>query len=314
MENSLKFPSYHSGPLNSIKLNYSQNTIATCGNDYKINLFSTEEILKNNFSPIAELIGHDQSIWDLSFSHQKYGNFLASCSYDNKLIIWKEISKNNYQNIFSYIHQGSVNCCKFAPSEYGLIILCGISDGSISLHEYNTNTNTWSSHIMTKIHQNGVNSVDWAPAIPPINFEDTEDENENFPELNKMKFVTCGNDNTLKIFKCQNNNINSFSEEISENDNNIFSYDSVPKSVCFLNYVGYSYLTFAVGLENGKCLIYKNDGNYWVISEELNLGCPIIKVSWSSCGTYLGISCLDASRQIRFFKENNDQKWIEINK
>lgn len=93
MENNISFPSFHNGVVNSIKLNHSCQKIATCGNDYKINIFSFDNIKNNKYNhPESELInnGHEQSIWDLSFSHPTLGNYLASCGYDNKLIIWKE--------------------------------------------------------------------------------------------------------------------------------------------------------------------------------------------------------------------------------
>ena len=210
-----------------------------------------------------------------------------------------------------------MNCCKFSPYEYGLIVLCCVSDGSISSHEYKPNSNSWSSQIIEKVHKNGINSIDWAPSIPPINFEDIEDENNyDNNELNPMRFITCGNDNTIHIYKSQNNNISTFVEEINEDNDRNFMYESIPKSVSFLNYVGYAYLTFAVGFEDGKCLIYKynSDNNSWKIKAELNLNCPIIKVSWSSCGTYLGISSFNSNEQIRFFKENMDEKWVEVKK
>ena len=324
MENKIIFPSFHNGSVNSIKINITGDKIATCGNDCKINIFSLDKLKSNmDKQPISELInnGHEQSIWDLSFSHPSLGNYIASCGYDNKLIIWKE-SKSNpniYENIYTKIHSSSVNCCKFAPKEYGLIILCGLSDGSISLHQFNYNSNSWIFQSMEKVHKNGINSIDWAPALPPITFEDVDedDSNENdnnlINELNPMRFVTCGNDNKLRVFVSNdNNNKNSFVEEFFEKELN---YESAPRSVSFLNYVGYAYLTFATGFENGKCIIfrYDSDNKLWITQDEINVASPIIKVSWSECGNYLGISCKNENdnEPIIFFSQNLDEKWIQ---
>ena len=322
MENKITFPSFHNGSVNSIKLNHQGDKIATCGDDSKINIFSLEKIKSSmDKQPISELInnGHEQSIWDLSFSHPSLGNFIASCGYDNKLIIWKEnkSSPNIYENIYTKIHSSSVNCCKFAPKEYGLIILCGLSDGSISLHQFNKNSNSWIFYSMEKIHKNGINSVDWAPSIPAITFEDVDDDEENnsniennlFNKLNPMRFVTCGNDNKIHIYVGQGDNINSFVEEFFEKELN---YESAPKSVSFLNYVGYAYLTFAAGFEDGKCIIFRfdNDNKLWSVQNEILVESPIIKVNWSECGTYLGISCRNDNEPIIFFKQNLDEKWI----
>ena len=317
MENKITFQSYHNGPINSIKLNETGDKIATCGNDYKINIFSIDKI-KNSMDkqPISELInnGHEQSIWDISFSHPLLGNYIASCGYDNKLIIWKEnkSSPNIYENIYTKIHSSSVNCCKFAPKEYGLIILCGLSDGSISLHQFNKNSNSWIFHTFEKIHKNGINDVDWSPSLPPINFEDIDDNIEisNYNELNPMRFITCGNDNKICIYIAQGDNINSFVEEFFEKE---YEFESAPKSLCFLNYVGYAYLTFAAGFEDGKCIIfrYDNDNKLWIIKDKIYLEYPIIKVNWTEYGTYLGISCRNINEPISFFKENIDEKWIK---
>ena len=337
MEQKISFPSYHNGSVNSIKINYQGDKIATCGNDCKINIFSFEKIKTSmDKQPISELInnGHEQSIWDISFSHPDLGNYIASCGYDNKLIIWKENKSNPniYENIYTKVHLSSVNCCKFAPKEYGLIVLCGLSDGSISLHQFNKNSNSWVFHTIEKVHKNGINSVDWAPALIPINFDDVEENEINdinnnninnnnefnynlFNELNPMRFVTCGNDNKIHIYVGQGDNINSFIEEFFEKD---FNYESACKSVSFLNYVGYAYLTFAAGFEDGKCFIFKydSDNKLWNIKDEIYVESPIMKVSWSECGTYLGISLRNENEPIVFFKENMDEKWIkcDVNK
>lgn len=33
---------------------------------------------------------HDGSVWQVSWAHPKFGSILASCSYDGKVIVWKE--------------------------------------------------------------------------------------------------------------------------------------------------------------------------------------------------------------------------------
>lgn len=33
---------------------------------------------------------HEGPVWQVAWAHPMYGNILASCSYDRKVIIWKE--------------------------------------------------------------------------------------------------------------------------------------------------------------------------------------------------------------------------------
>ena len=79
-----------------------------------------------------------------------------------------------------------------------------------------------------------------------------------------MKFISCGNDNMINIFVSEKNTIDSFNK-IKEIDLKI-----IPKDIAFLNFVGYTQLTFACGLNNGKCLIYKCINNEWKKTYEIN--------------------------------------------
>lgn len=89
---------------------------------------------------VAEQMRHEHSAWDVAWSHPRFGVYLASVGFDKKVIIWKEHSPNAWKKNYIYSkHANSVNVCEFAPNEYGLILLCGSSDGYISLHELKSN-------------------------------------------------------------------------------------------------------------------------------------------------------------------------------
>ena len=319
-EKSSSFPTNHSGTINNIQFNYNGMKISTCGNDGKINIFLAEKAFSSekNSIPVIELIknGHNKPINDLSFSHPFFGTYLSSCGNDKKLIIWKEKSINNYENIFEYKHKSAVKCCKFAPYKYSLIVICGAKNGSISLHELQKNVQKWNSYLLENIHLNGTNSIDWAPDTPPINLEEEDnEENENndikLDEDLPMKFISCGNDCKINIFESKDNTIDSFVKERSIDLKGI-----IPIDIAFLNFIGYTYLTFACGLNNGKCLIYKNYNGDWNNTFSINIGSSIIKIFWSICGSFLGISSKKGNdndnNPIRFFRENMDKTWIEV--
>ena len=319
----VEIPSNHSGTINKAEFNYNGNKFATGGIDGIINLFSSEKIFKEgiNLEPEIKLIknGHNKSILDLSFSHPIYGNYIASCGHDKKLIIWKEKSINNYENIYEYKHNSPVKCCKFAPYQYGLIVICGTINGDLTIHQLKNNYQKWNCYMLNNIHKDGINSIDWAPATPPINiFYDDEDSLEekkdksdledNIEELEPMKFISCGNDNKINIFVSKKNTIDSFIKEKE------FELESIPNDITFLNFVGYTQLTFACGLNNGKCLIYKLDNSEWKGPIEIDVGGDICKINWSLCGTYLGISSKQNEKDniIKFYRENMDESWVEV--
>ena len=318
-------PTNHSGTINTAEFNYNGIKFATGGTDGIINIFSSEKIFTKgqNLEPEIKLIknGHDKSVLNISFAHPIYGNYLASCGQDKKLIIWKEKSNNDYENIYEYKHDSPVKCCKFAPYQYGLIVICGTNNGDITIHELQKNYQKWNFYILKDIHKKGINSIDWAPATPPVDIfledeEDSKEENKdksksdsenNNDDLELMKFISCGNDGKINIFVAKNNTIDSFFKEKE------FDLKDIPKDIAFLNFIGYTQLVFACGLNNGKCLIYKLSDNIWKNTFEIDVGGDIFKINWSLCGTYLGISYTKGKDNfIKFYRENMDETWVEV--
>lgn len=100
-------------------------------------------------------------MWQVAWAHPMYGNILASCSYDRKVIIWKE-ENGTWDKMYEYtghdssgnftllilisntVTQGhavdnhtfcspAVNSVCWGPYDFGLILACGSSDGAISV-------------------------------------------------------------------------------------------------------------------------------------------------------------------------------------
>lgn len=100
-------------------------------------------------------------VWQVSWAHPKFGHLLASCSFDRKVrsqlfldagltfgwlllaladgtqtlmrcasprvqvIIWKEMSENQWRPIFTAALEASVNSVAWAPHEIGLVLAAG---------------------------------------------------------------------------------------------------------------------------------------------------------------------------------------------
>ena len=151
-----------------------------------------------------------------------------------------------------------MNTCKFSPSEYGLILLCGSSDGQVSLHEFKDNI--W-LHQSFEAHASGILSVSWGPSFYPVSFQNemtdlkyncehgffasTSSDDIDYPPLKfgkqegccfshkeegdtkcgpPMRFVTGGADNIIKVWTCNTNHQSQKEkkeeEKISFNSNN----------------------------------------------------------------------------------------------
>ncbi len=260
---------------------------------------------------------HEHSVWQVDWSHPRFGNLLASCGFDKKVIIWKENTSNSWEKIFEYSeHKNSVNSIAFAPHEYGLILLCGSSDGFISLHEYKNDQ--WISR-KQEAHSLGVNSVSWGPSFNPITFQNEEDSSLS-NSLAPMRFVTGGCDNLVKVWilsSSQPNIMNSFEEYDSGIKNfkytELVGHSDWVRDVAWLNYVGYAYDTIASCGEDESVFIWKFDkaDNKWKnIALKKKFNNPTWKVSWSFCGSYLAVSAGDNC--VYLFTENSQDEWEEF--
>ncbi len=130
-------------------------------------------------------------MWGISWSHPRFGSLLASAGFDKKVLIWKDTGKG-WEKLYEYSHTNSVNSVAFAPQQYGLILLCGSSDGFVSVHEYKNEN--WASHKF-QAHGLGVNAVSWGPCT----------------ELQMpLRFVSVGMDNLIRIWQAKDSKIDSF--------------------------------------------------------------------------------------------------------
>lgn len=81
----------------------------------------------------------------MSWAHPSFGSILASCSYDGRVFIWKEVGagagkssggevQDGWERIKEHtLHSASVNSIAWAPYDLGPILACASSDGKISV-------------------------------------------------------------------------------------------------------------------------------------------------------------------------------------
>lgn len=53
------------------------------------------------------MCSHEGPVWQVAWAHPMFGNILASCSYDRKVIIWKE-ENGSWDKMYEYTgHESS---------------------------------------------------------------------------------------------------------------------------------------------------------------------------------------------------------------
>jgi len=311
MIKNLQFPTNHLGNITSIKYNNNSNRIATSGLDGKISIFSYDQS-QRQINPIPDTTilknSHNESINDISWSHPKFGNYLASCGDDNSVIIWKETSKNDFEKIISFSkHKDKITSIEFAPHEFGLILLCSSLDSLISIYMFKKEVNNWIESIIETENEK-VNCISWGPSYLPINLYDDDDlnqsenENLNYEILSHMKFVACG-DNTVFVWESVNNLIDDFQSKM------IYKSNCEVKFVSWMKYIIYSFNIIAVGCENGDVVILKEYDDKWLNTYTIQTHGILYSLCWSKCGSYL---CVNSDMTNKYYQENLDDKFEEV--
>ncbi|TYZ57279.1 hypothetical protein PybrP1_007543, partial [[Pythium] brassicae (nom. inval.)] len=130
----LSIDTQHEDMIHDAQLDYYGKRLATCSSDRTVKVYDVTGDVQNNEQLLT---GHEGPVWQVAWAHPKFGSLLASCSYDGKVIIYREQSLNQWTQAYVHaFHEASVNSIAWAPHEYGLSLACASADGSVSVVSY----------------------------------------------------------------------------------------------------------------------------------------------------------------------------------
>jgi len=288
------FDSQHQDMIHDAQMDYYGKRLATCSSDKTIKIFDVTP--KGAPVKTAELIGHDGPIWEVEWSNPKLGCFLASCSYDRKVIIWRE-DKNEWVKFYEYMgHELSVNSIAWAPAEFGLMLACGSSDGFISILYWKEGD--WQK-LKFQAHEAGVNSVSWAPAALPSSLIVQSDSGY------RPRLVSGGCDHRVKIWNIQQSPLEKTLGETLD------QHADWVRDVAWAPNIGLPYSTIASCSQDGAVIIWTQSAEpnaRWTHKElpvKRESNSPVWRVSWSITGNILAVSG-GASNSVTLWKESVD--------
>ena len=91
----------HADTVHDVQLDYYGRKLATASSDRTVRVF---DVTGDQLTPLTTLQGHEGPVWQISWSHPKFGNLLASCSFDNRVIIWKEQQDGSWLQVSQAVY------------------------------------------------------------------------------------------------------------------------------------------------------------------------------------------------------------------
>jgi len=284
----------HEDMIHDAQLDYYSKRLATCSSDRTIKIF---EVGENSNTLLAEIKGHEGPVWQVAWAHPKFGAILASCSYDRRICIWREVSSNEWKKAYEYDkHESSVNSISWAPHEFGLILACASSDCSISVISLRGD-NTWEAQRIPQTHAIGVNSVSWAPYVS----NSALISSASAPTTPTKRFVSGGCDNLVKIWK-ETENAWKLEETLE------YHTDWV-RDVAWAANIGLPASTIASCSQDGTVAVWNQDAPNAPWTKKILPKFPDVvwRVSWSITGNILAVAGGD--NKVTLWKEAADGEW-----
>ncbi|KAH8916699.1 WD40 repeat-like protein [Atractiella rhizophila] len=302
----------HEDMIHDAQLDYYSTRLATCSSDRTVKIF---DILPDGSHKLIDTLrGHEGPVWQLSFAHPSFGNILASCSYDGKVIVWKETEHGGGWNRIKEhtLHSASVNSISWAPHELGPILACASSDGKVSVLTFN-NDGTWDAQ-MFPAHTIGANAVSWAPATPSGSLVPSTAprlQNQASTVTKIRRFASGGCDGMVKLWAWREDSKSWAEEDVLE------GHSDWVRDVAWAPNIGLPKSYIATAGQDKQVIIWTQDSPKAAWSKtHLQVGNSnqfpdvVWRVSWSVAGNVLAVASGDG--KVTLWKEDLKGKWENV--
>ena len=286
----------HEDMVHDAQMDYYGTRLATCSSDKSVKVFDIKDGTQTH---VADLRGHEGPVWQVAWAHPRFGSILATCSYDRKVILWREDRSPNGGVIWNRMyeitnHDSSVNSVCWAPQEYGLILAAGASDGAISIISLNQSTNQWETEKIPNAHTIGCNAVSWA----------------GFNQSGVKRLVSGGCDNVVKVWRFEE------AESRWSEESRMEGHSDWVRDVAWAPSIGggpSGRHVIASCSQDRRVIIWTKEGEestQWIPKELHCFEDVVWHVSWSVSGNMLAVSGGD--NKVSLWKETLEGQWVCI--
>jgi len=290
----------HEEMIHDAQMDYYGKRLATASSDRSIRIF---DVVGEQHTLAATLSGRDGPVWQVAWAHPKFGTVLASCSYDKRVIIWKEENPGNWLKLFEdSSFDASANSISWAPHTHGLVLAAGSADGTISVYTYHDQMKNFQPQRFTA-HTGGVNAVSWAPDVPSGALL----SNQAFKPV--KRFVSGGCDCRVVIWGFDDSRQSWEELKLFDKDDN--KHGDWVRDVAWAPSVGLPTGTIATCSEDKSVIIWTEEPNgMFKKAHRLNFDHKVWRVSWSVMGNILAVS--QGDNKVSLWKESLDGTWKNL--
>lgn len=293
---------------------------------------------------------HEGPVWQVAWAHPSYGTLLASCGYDRRVLIQREVaagaaagmagtptaSGSSWVRILSYDrHKSSVNSVSWAPHELGLVFASASSDGTVAVVAHRED-DSWAETLLEDC-SSGSNAVSWAPSahlggkssVAPGSTVSLSSSSSAGPSssstltagpsgvLVTRRLATAGCDGTVRVYKSTVIAESTAATVGAGSWGLEHSLTGVHKDwvrdVAWSPGSGLGCNLMASCSEDGTVVIWKQqaEGGAWKADPLPLFPAPVWRVSWSTTGNLLAVSCGDNS--VTIWKESlQGGQWQQV--
>jgi len=191
---------------------------------------------------------------------------------------------------------------RWAPHDYGLALVAGSSDGSISILQY-VESQGWKVVKKDRAHDIGCNTVSWAPYIPAGATLGGADQMRAMP----ARIASGGCDNKVKVW-----NVVQEANDVLQQVSVLGEHTDWVRDVAWAPSIGLSHNILATGSQDHQVILWQEDTSTqpptYTPMDKVQFPACVWRCSWSVNGSILAVSCGD--NKVYLLKQNADgTKW-----